>query len=137
MCLRDGEIVGGMAGAGTHLIVGEGHVHAPVQAVLDAPMRPNRSRQPVGIRCQAAEVEAALDGCLAPDAARRFDHGKGFQIRPLFGLVRAGQLSEGVAAACFQSAMILPTVSVTVGASAPGRLQNSAKKSRMASAKIG
>ena len=35
--LKYGEIVGGMSGAGAHLIVGEGNIHAPVQSVLSHP----------------------------------------------------------------------------------------------------
>lgn len=41
--LQDGEIVSGMAGTGTHLVVGEGDVYAPVQADLDSKPRPRSS----------------------------------------------------------------------------------------------
>ena len=39
--LEDGEVMGGVSGPGAHLIVGESHIHAPMQAVLDRPMGAN------------------------------------------------------------------------------------------------
>ena len=34
MCLRTAKIMRRMTGAGAHLVISEGHVHAPVQAIL-------------------------------------------------------------------------------------------------------
>ena len=32
---EDSEVIGGMTGAGAHLIIGDDDIHAPVQTVLD------------------------------------------------------------------------------------------------------
>jgi hypothetical protein len=57
LTVQDGEVVGSVASVGTHLIVGKGNIHAPMQMVLDTPVRTNRLRQAASIGCQAAEVE--------------------------------------------------------------------------------
>ncbi len=67
--LQNREIVCGMAGADAHLVIGEDDVQATVQAVLDAPVRPDCLRQASGVRRQATQVEAPIDACLAVDAA--------------------------------------------------------------------
>ena len=66
---QDGKIVGCMASTGTHLIVGEGDIHAPVQLVLDAPVRADSVGQTSGIGRKAGNVEALLDARLAPEVA--------------------------------------------------------------------
>jgi hypothetical protein len=58
----DGEIMRGVAGTSKYLGIGEGNIHAPVQSVLDRPVRANCLKQSVGIGGQAADVEALLDG---------------------------------------------------------------------------
>ena len=60
--LEDSEVMGGMLGPYAHLIVGKSNVHAPVQAILDRPVCPNRREQPGRIGRQAAEVETPLKG---------------------------------------------------------------------------
>lgn len=104
--LQDGEIVSGMAGAGAHLIVGEGHIHAPMQAVLHGPMRPHCLGQTLCIGGKAADVKTTLKGGLAVYTAFRFDHRKGFQVEPLFRPGQAVQLIEGIATAGFQAPVI-------------------------------
>ena len=41
---QNGEIMSCIASTGAHLIVGKGHIHTPVQAIFNAPVRPNRPR---------------------------------------------------------------------------------------------
>jgi hypothetical protein len=36
--VKHSEVMSGVAGAGTHLIVGEDDIQAPMQAVLDSPV---------------------------------------------------------------------------------------------------
>lgn len=104
--LEDGEIVRGMLGTDPHLIIGEGDVHTPMQAILDRPMRTNGGEQPGRIGRQAAEVETPLNGGFALDATLGLDHRKGFEIRPLVGLGQTVELIEGEAAADFDPSMI-------------------------------
>jgi hypothetical protein len=81
-----------LTGTGAHLIVDEDDIHAPIQAVLHGPMSAYGAGDALGIRRQAADIEAPLKGRLAVDAAFRFDHRKGFQIGPLLGFGQAIQL---------------------------------------------
>ena len=78
---ENGEVMGSVAGTGTHLVVGEGDIHAPVQAVFHRPMRPNRLAQALGVGWQTADVEAVLDGGLASDATLGLDDRERLQIR--------------------------------------------------------
>ena len=43
--LEDGEVMCGMLGTGPHLIIGEGDVHAPTQAILDRSPHTNSGEQ--------------------------------------------------------------------------------------------
>jgi len=104
---ENGEVVGRVTATGTHLVVGKGDVHAPVQAVFNRPMRPNRLQQTRGISRQASDVEALLDGGLAIDGSLGLDHRERFQIGPLLRPGEATQLIERKAAADFKAAMIL------------------------------
>ena len=104
--LEDGEVMCGMLGTGAHLIIGEGDVHAPMQAILDRPMGPNSREQPGRIGRQAAEVETPLNGGFALDAALGLDHGKGLEVVPLLGPGQTIDLVEGPAAADFDPPVI-------------------------------
>lgn len=105
--LENGEVMGCVAGTGTHLVVGESDIHAPVQAVFHRPMRPNRLAQAPGGGRQTADVEAVLDGGLASNATLGLDDRERLQIGPLFGSGQTVELIEGKTAADFVSAMIL------------------------------
>ncbi len=59
-----------------HLVVAEGHVHGPVQAVLDGPVGANGVGDAPGVGSQAADVEALFAGGLVADDPFRFEHGK-------------------------------------------------------------
>ena len=104
---RHVEVMSGMAGARSHLIVAEGDIHAPVQAVLDAPMLAHGLVQARGIRRQTGDVEAVVDGRLALDRSLGGDHGKRAQASPALRSVQAFELFEGMAAPDFQAAVIL------------------------------
>ena len=81
--LQHSEIVSGMTAASAHLVIGEGDIHAPMQAVLHAPVRADGGAQAVRLRGQAADVEALFDRRLAVHAMLRFDDIEGLQIGPL------------------------------------------------------
>ena len=89
----------GVACAGAHLIVVEGNIHAPMQAILHRPMGAHRGRHPRRVRHQAADVQPLLVRRLASGRALGFDHRKGFQFRPLLRLRQAVQLIEDVTTA--------------------------------------
>lgn len=82
---KHSQVVGGMTGAGAHLVVGESDIHAPVQAVLDGPMGSNRREQSLGVSRQATDVKASLNRRFALKMAFGFNHRKGLQIGPLLG----------------------------------------------------
>lgn len=58
---KDGEVVGGLIGTRTHLVIGKDYVHAPVQTVLDAPMQANGLTQSFSVGRQAAEIETTFN----------------------------------------------------------------------------
>lgn len=104
---QDGEVMGGVIGSQAHLVIVERHIHAPVQAILDAPMLEHSRIDPGGIRWQAGNV-AALLGCgLVLDGALGNDDREGFQVGPAFGRMQAIYLIEGEAAPGFDAAVIL------------------------------
>lgn len=104
---QDGEVMGGVIGSQAHLVIVERHIHAPVQAILDAPMLAHSRIDPGGIRWQAGNV-AALLGCgLVIDGALGNDDREGFQVGPAFGRMQAIYLIEGEAAPGFDAAVIL------------------------------
>ena len=74
---EDGEVMGGMAGTGPHLVIGKGDVHAPVQLILHGPMASHGLCQAFCIGRQATDVETLLKGRFSIDTAFRFDHRKG------------------------------------------------------------
>lgn len=78
---HDGEVVRGMVGAGTHTVIAEDDIHAPVKAVLNAQVLANRAVQACCIRGQAADVETKFKRGLALDRPFRGNHGKQSQIR--------------------------------------------------------
>ena len=63
---ENGEVMGCVPGTGAHLVVGEGDIHAPVQRVLDTPVRPDGSHQATGIGRQATDVITLLDPMALP-----------------------------------------------------------------------
>ena len=69
--LEDGEVMGGVPVPATHLVVGEGDVHAPMQAVFDAPVGADRLRQAPCIRRQAAEMSDGVIRAIALPALAR------------------------------------------------------------------
>jgi hypothetical protein len=75
---EDGEIMGGIVGAGAHLVVSEDDVHAPVEAILDVPVLSDGGGKTGRIRGKAGDVKAPFGSGLALDGAGRFDHGEGF-----------------------------------------------------------
>ena len=46
---EDGEVVGGVTGAGAHLVIAKDDIHAPVEAVLHPPVLADRMIQARGI----------------------------------------------------------------------------------------
>lgn len=105
--LEDGEVVSGMAGAGAHLVVGKGHIHAPVQTVLDRPMLADGTGGTLGIREQAADVVAVLKRALALDGPFGLDDHEGLELRPLRRVVQAIELIEHETTAVLNAAVIL------------------------------
>ncbi|GHU22350.1 hypothetical protein FACS189488_02720 [Betaproteobacteria bacterium] len=87
-----------MAGAGAHLIVGEGGIHAPVQPVLDAPVSADGGQQSLCIGGQAAQIETAFDTRFALDLAFGFEHDEGLQLRLQFLLCPPLDLRKRVSA---------------------------------------
>ena len=86
---QDGEVMGSVIGSDTHLVIVERHIHAPVQAIFDAPMLTYHRIDPGSIRGQAGNV-AALLGCgLVLDGALGNDDREGFQIGPAFWRMQA------------------------------------------------
>ena len=67
---HDSEVVRGVIGARAHTVVAEDDVHAPMDAVLDAPVLANRAVQACCIRGQAADVETEFT--------------RGFVLEPIF-----------------------------------------------------
>jgi len=72
--LEHGKVVRGGFGTGAHLVVVEGHIHDPVQSVLDRPVRADRLTDAFGIGGQAADIQAQLMGCFVAHRALRFEH---------------------------------------------------------------
>lgn len=103
MCLKDGEIVGGVTGAGTHLVVGEDDIQAPVEAIFDRPMLTDRPGGPFGVRGEAADVEVLFQRGFAFDGTRRLDDKEGPEVGPLLRLVKIVELVE-----CETAAMLDP-----------------------------
>ena len=102
-----GEVVRGMAAARAHLVVSEDDIHAPVQAVLDGPVRADRVGGALGLGAQARDVITLFDTGLASDGALGLDDNKRTEIRPLRGAMQALELIEAIAASVLESAMIL------------------------------
>ena len=46
---QDGEVMGGVLGTSTHLIIAEDDIHAPMQAVFDAPVQPDSAVHALGV----------------------------------------------------------------------------------------
>jgi hypothetical protein len=82
-----GQVVSRCLGTSTHLVVVEGHIHAPVQAVLDGPVRTDGVGNAMGVGSQTADVEALFTGSLVADGALGFEHGETAQSLPLAGLM--------------------------------------------------
>ena len=89
--------MGGMPGAGAHLIVLKNHIHAPVQAVFHRPVSPDRLPNALRVGSQAADIEPPFPCAFAFDQALGVDHDEGFQFRPLLGIVQTLQLGKGIA----------------------------------------
>lgn len=71
--------MGNITSAGTGLDIGKDDIQAPVQAVLNRPLRAYRLRQALYIGRQTANVEASFKRHLAIDAALRPDRHHGIQ----------------------------------------------------------
>ena len=66
---QDCEVMGGVIGSETHLVIVERHIHAPVQAILDTPMLAYCRIEPCSIRWQAGNVATLLRCCFVLDGA--------------------------------------------------------------------
>ena len=55
-----------MIGTRARLVVAEDDIHAPVQAVLNAPVLANDAVHSFGVRSEAAEINATFDGATRP-----------------------------------------------------------------------
>ena len=85
---EQGLVVGGMVFARATPIFPEGHIQAPVQVILHAPVRANAVRQHIcrRVRRQATEVVAGvLARLFAAHLARAHHAHDALQLRPLFG----------------------------------------------------
>ena len=104
--LEDGEVMCGMLGTGPHLIIGEGDVHAPMQAILDRPVCTNGGEQSGSVCWQTTEVRAAFACRFALDAAIGLNDHERLEIWPLPGLGQTVGLFEGKAPAEFDPSVI-------------------------------
>lgn len=104
---EDGEVMGGMAGTGPHLVIGKGDVHAPVQLILHGPMALHGLCQAFCIGRQATDVETLLKGRFSIDTAFRFGSPQRIVAPATAQMGQVIQLVEGETAADFKAPMIL------------------------------
>jgi len=74
---QQGEVVGGVIGAGAHMIVGKDDIRAPRQAVRDAPAHVDRLIDALHVGCDARVVSfafAAVARCRKTNPRLRGKH---------------------------------------------------------------
>jgi len=76
------EVFRGLTCANSGFVVFEAHVHDPVEAVFDGPMRPCQGAEPVGGKRRRGDVEAPLPLDPAAGLAGGVDDKKGAQAGP-------------------------------------------------------
>ena len=77
------EVFRRVTAADTALVLGEADIEAPVQGIFNRPVATHRPCEALGVRADAANVEASLDGDLALDFTDRFDHPDRAQFLPV------------------------------------------------------
>ena len=83
---EDGEVLRGVAVPGAVVVLVEGDVEDPVEAVLDAPVAADDAGEVSGVGRQAGEVVASLRRDRVTDAAGRLDADDALEVGP--GVVR-------------------------------------------------
>ena len=78
---QDGQIVSRVAGADAALVLAEGHVQEPVQAVLNAQVAARGPEQDPGVRRQAGDVIEGLRGDLRALPSLGLNHDQDVQGR--------------------------------------------------------
>lgn len=96
-----------MPGSDPHLIVTKNDIHAPVDAVLHAPVRPDGMCDALCIRSKTADVVTALQAGLVAHSPLGLQHHESAQSWPAFWLWQALELVENMAATNLQPAMVL------------------------------
>jgi len=113
--LEDGQVVGGVAGAGTHLVIGEDDIHAQCRQFSTASVSGWPGQ---GVEHRAAgwsDVVALLARGFALDCALGFDDHEGLEIGPLPRIVQAIELIGGKAAAMLDATVVFFDVLVEAG----------------------
>ncbi len=88
------------------VVLPEGHIQHPVQAVLDGPMHPHDSVEPVRAERRAEQVVAGLDGGLAPaNLAAGGDLAEGREAGPSMVLLQPGNIVADAGVAAFAPAV--------------------------------
>jgi hypothetical protein len=78
----DGEVFRRVAGVNAAVILAEGHVEHPVEAILDAPVAANGGMEGGGIRWQTGEVVASFGRDDRADPPDRLDADDALEVRP-------------------------------------------------------
>ena len=91
----------------SHLVIGNGHVKAPVHPVLDAPVLTYRLGQSLGIGSQAADIVPSFPRHLVLHLACRLDDRKAAQVWPASRAGQAFQSIEDMPAPRLQPPVIL------------------------------
>ena len=110
-----------MPGSDPHLIVTKNDIHAPVDAVLHAPVRPDGMCDALCIRSKTADVVTALQAGLVAHSPLGLQHHESAQSWPAFWLWQALELVENMAATNLQPAMVLLDM-LEVRMGYPGRI---------------
>lgn len=110
-----------MPGSDPHLIVTKDDIHAPVDAVLHAPVRPDSMCDALCIRSKTADVVTALQAGLVAHSPLGLQHHESAQSWPAFWLWQALELVENMAATNLQPAMVLLDM-LEVRMGYPGRI---------------
>ena len=104
------QIRGPVADAHPALVLAEGHVEHPVDAVLDPPVAAHRPPEGRRVAAPAQQVVARLAGQRLADPALALDHADGAQPRPGGAPVEVGdglRLADGPVAARLQAPVVL------------------------------
>ena len=88
---QDGEVLGGVAGPDAALVLAEGDVEHPVEAVLDAPVVADGAGEGVGVPGEAAEVVMELARDCGAAAALALDQADAGQVGPGASRVEVGE----------------------------------------------